>query len=439
MAGRKFRVILIEEGLGNLKDLFYYTREAIESGVSKKLFEGAKCNADHPNAMEEQIQPEGSVRKIIGHYENTALAEGDEGQAVLEADLVILDGPEFDWAVALCERALKVSDKTGKEFIGLSINASGNADTIALAEFKKNATIPKSALPKIAMAEEMGIEEIELCTELVEATSCDLVTQAGAKGRLVKLLETEKFRMAIKKVSKKVKEAKHEGEAGGAGGEQPGHADAAQDKELIKSMLKKTTGKDEHSDEEHEAMEAAHKLACEAGFEGKEAEAAAVAHMKMGAHQAKAESEAEETESESEAEESESESESESEGAAGGDEEEPASGKGAQPLKAKGKMERAIIILKAQNAKLMERFADIDASDLRTKALRESGMGGEALKALDGILRGKKTEASIADAVKTFKEAYGVGAKENPGFIVSHEKIEGQSSAGLSFADCKEE
>lgn len=438
MAGRKFRVVLIEEGLGNLRDRQYYTREALESAVP--LFEGAKCNADHQNMLEEQIQPEGSVTKIVGHYENVACVTGGDGQAILEGDLVVLDGAEYDWAASLLARALEVTEKTDKQFVGLSINASGVSNSISLAEFEKSATIPKSAIPKLMLAKEQGIEEIELCTQLTEAESCDIVTRAGARGRVKKLLETETLRMALPKTAAKTapKKTAREGDApppkkgadGGAGGEQPGHADADQDKQLIASMLKKALGDGEHGEDAHEAMKQAHEKAIKCGYEGEAAEEAAVAHMKMCHQTEQAEEGAEE------------ESEGGEEAAAGGDHEDPAADAGAQPskgTKGKGAMEREVIALKAQNAKLLERFARIDAEEARSKALRESGLSGEALKALGGVLRGKNSEASIQDAVKVFKEAYGMGAKENPGFIVGTEKTDGQAAGGLSFADCKEE
>ena len=428
-AGRKFRVVIIEEGLGNLNDAQYYTRSAVESGV--EIFEGAKANADHPNAMEEQIQPEGSVRKIVGHYENCQVVDGDDGQAILEADLCIMDGAEFDWMASLLSTALAVTDKTDKQFVGLSINASGVSNPIALAEFEKTVTIPKSAIPKLLLAKEQGVEEIQLCTQLTEADSCDIVTRAGARGRVVKLLETEKIRMALKKTA--TKKTNREagvppkgGKDGGAGGDQPGADSAGGDKEKIAGMLKKAMPDAEPSEEAMQAMQAAHEKALKCGYEGEAAEEAAVAHMKM----------SHETE-ESEGEESEAEGESESEeAAAGGDSEDPAADAGAQPSKGGKGMEAEVIALKAQNAKLMERFATLDAEAARTKALRESGLGGEALKALGGILRSKKTESAINEAVKTFKEAYGVAARESVGFIVSAEKTEGGSSGGFSAADC---
>jgi hypothetical protein len=69
--GARFRVALIQEGLGNLRDGFYYTKQALESAVP--AFEGKKAYADHPSRSEESDRPERSVRDIVGHYENLKL------------------------------------------------------------------------------------------------------------------------------------------------------------------------------------------------------------------------------------------------------------------------------------------------------------------------------------------------------------------------------
>ena len=84
--GKRFRVILIQEGMGNLRDCFYYTKDCLKA--SAPLFEGKKCFADHPNQLEEQIHPERSTKDVLGYYENCEYAE-DDGRGQIQADLVL--------------------------------------------------------------------------------------------------------------------------------------------------------------------------------------------------------------------------------------------------------------------------------------------------------------------------------------------------------------
>src|SRR5260221_8163582 len=55
----KFKVVLIQEGMGNKKDAFYYPRESLEKAIAS--FEGKKIFSDHPDSIEDQARPERSV------------------------------------------------------------------------------------------------------------------------------------------------------------------------------------------------------------------------------------------------------------------------------------------------------------------------------------------------------------------------------------------
>lgn len=283
----RFRATLIQEGLGNLRDAFYYTRECLEGAVT--LFEGKKIYADHPSATEEETRPERSVKDILGHFENVRLEEGADGQAMLTADVVTLSDEPYRWARALMRHAVQYA-KTypDKDFVGLSINATGEAEPMGVQEFVKEHKLPESAIPKLNKAIEQGVDTVKVVSALSDAISCDLVTEAGAGGKILQMLEMEKNQMSKKAVSKesdKKEEQKKEQAAPGA--EQPKHDDAAQDMELIKKMLKDYLG-DESSENEEcvKAAKEAYEAHKEMGKGAEEAMKCAGEAMKLAKHMA---------------------------------------------------------------------------------------------------------------------------------------------------------
>lgn len=179
-AGGEYPVALITEGLGNMHDAFYYTKDALQSAVA--IFEGLKSYADHPTLVEEDIRPERSTRDIIGHFEDLSIAENDQGCAELRADICVLS--DKDWVTALIERAIENAEKfPGKPFVGLSINANGQAEPTPIDDVIK--TAPPGAIPKLKEAKEQGIETVRVVTKFDSAVSCDLVTEAGAGGKFL--------------------------------------------------------------------------------------------------------------------------------------------------------------------------------------------------------------------------------------------------------------
>lgn len=187
----RFKVALIREGLGNLSDTFYYTRQSLESLVP--LMEGAKIFANHPRKSEEEDIPERDVRDIIGHYESVHIEEDDDGAAQLVADLCIMPDEPYRWARALLTHAIEFAEKfPDKDFVGLSINAGGYGQPVLLSDFIKESNLPKSAIPKIQKAMDEGIESIKVVREFSEAISTDLVTRAGAGGKVLQMIEQEK-------------------------------------------------------------------------------------------------------------------------------------------------------------------------------------------------------------------------------------------------------
>lgn len=188
----KFKVALIAEGLGNLRDCYYYTRQCLETAVATAAFEGKKCFADHPSMSEEQDRPERSVRDILGHFENVHIEEGADGSARLIADLIIPHTAPFEWARTLVASAINFAKKyPDRELVGLSINASGDAKSVGIDEFMQSASLPEGAKPKILKAKEVGATQIRVVSEIKDAVSVDLVTEPGARGKILEFIESE--------------------------------------------------------------------------------------------------------------------------------------------------------------------------------------------------------------------------------------------------------
>ena len=183
-----FRVVLLEEGLGNLHDAYYYTREALESAVS--VFNGLKIFADHPSLEEEEIRPERSTRDILGHYENVSVEDGDAGRAWLCGDLNLLPSDDCGWARGLMVRAIENAKKfPDTPFIGLSINAGGAATKTPIDDVIASA--PDGAKEKLTQAKDQGIDTVKVVQQITRGTSCDLVTEAGAGGKILNIIGDE--------------------------------------------------------------------------------------------------------------------------------------------------------------------------------------------------------------------------------------------------------
>lgn len=183
-----FDVILIEEGLGNLGDRFYYSKEALKSAAP--LFEGKKIFADHPSRSEDDDRPERSVRDVIGHFENVTYLEAN-GRGQLKAKAHVLSSKAFDWARELMHQAVAYAGKyPDKNFIGLSINAGGDSEVLPIDRIYESTSVPAEARIKIEKAKSEGIDTIRLVTKIDHAVSCDLVTEPGAGGRVTSVLTT---------------------------------------------------------------------------------------------------------------------------------------------------------------------------------------------------------------------------------------------------------
>lgn len=469
------RVVLIEEGLGNLGDGYFYTREALQSAADQGIFEGKKMYADHPSKMEEAILPERSTRDIVGHYEDVQFESTEDGSGMLTANLMLLLGEPFVWVHTLVERAVDYAKKyTDKQFIGLSINASGNAEPMDSQDFLSQFQISDSAKIKVEDAINQGLNEIKVVREIQDAVSVDLVTEAGAKGKILELLEANKMartkeqkikeaaalkQSAAKKLkeaeaavksakgdAKKLKEAEEakkeaekeckeaeEAEAkakeaddgdGGDGGDD--HDDEDADKALIMQMLKKQglIGDDDSEEECKEAMEAGgHYMAAfkQAGHEPKEAAARAAEAMKCAAavHAAM--------------------NPPPNKGAGGDGDNDQDDNDGAD-TKSKNKEAKAMIELRAEVARLRESVRENQMDKYLDKKLNDTKLPMRVTALIRESVEGAKTEKEIDKGIATFMKIYKSDREE--GFVTALEKQplrESDNKSAVSFDDCIDE
>ena len=436
----KYEVVIIEEGLGNLNDLSYYTRQAIEAAANDKIFEGAQAYADHPSKDEEVLRPERSVRDLIGFYSDTKVATNpDTGGAMLVATLSTNPGVSYDWSRSLLETSIDNSGRFDQQLIGISINAGGGYVKKSIDEVLADDTLPVSVKPKILKAKSEGATEVDWCVELSDVVSADLVTRAGARGRALKrLIESERNRMPPKKVKeneakmKEKKEAKMKEDASAPADNDGDHADADQDKELIASMLKKYVGGDDHSEEAHEAMHEMHEAAKEMGLEGEAAQDCAGYSMKMAKHAAeKKEAEAKEA---ADAAPGDEDDQGEDEGDGADDSQSPPPAAGKMPPK---KMESEIMRLSGLVSGLSKKVRENEVNEFLNKTIRESGFEGKIAKKFKEAIGSVSSEKEISSKAKIFKEALAL-AQGGPIYI-NPEKTNFNSETSVSFADCVKE
>jgi len=141
----RYRARIIEAGQGSSA---YYPAQVLEDYAS--VFRpGTQVYFDHPSMTEEYDRPERSVRDLVGKL--VTEAEYDAAAEALEADVEF-----YAWAAPVIEEM--------KDDIGLSIRAFGTA--------------------------EEGEHPTPTLTSFVEVASVDVVTRAGAGGKLLEMLES---------------------------------------------------------------------------------------------------------------------------------------------------------------------------------------------------------------------------------------------------------
>lgn len=435
---RKFSVVLIKEGLGNFKNRFFYTKNALQAAAASKLFEGTQSFADHPSQLEEEIRPERSTRDILGYYENVQYKENN-GQGFLGADLVVADNISLDWAISLLTNSLEYSKKFKEaDLVGLSINASGAASSVDIDEFIKSEKFSDSVLEKLMEAKAQGITEINVVDELKESQSVDLVTKAGAGGRILKMLEQDR-RNSMKVKESEAMEKKKETEDGkpaqadgGGDAATPDHADAGQDKALFAQMIKQYLGKDDASPEEMEAAQHTHEACKEMGMEGQEAYEAAGNHLKM----AMAVGKKMQSKQDEAAKQAEAEGAKEKEGDEA-NKEGQAVPTSPTSVPAKKESDTKVIELTAENARLRESNRKFETEKYLEKKMAECGKSNLVTKKFREALGTPKSKEHIDETFKIFMKAYEAKAEE-----VSCEPMDGflieKQTYRESFAETKD-
>ncbi len=176
------RVVIIRSGPGNAGDRHYYSPECLEDAVERKVFEGAQNYVDHPSKIEDQIIPERMVEKLGGWFCDVALAQCENEQGItvpcIEATFVIEPGNEL--VLGKLRAAQQYAAQfDGRPYIGFSINAAGVGSP--------------------ATIDGQDYNRVDRITEVI---SVDLVTRAGAGGKLLQLKESNRMKKAARSAAK---------------------------------------------------------------------------------------------------------------------------------------------------------------------------------------------------------------------------------------------
>ncbi len=193
--GRVFRgVTIIRAGLGNRRDMNFYPEGALKEAVNERKFEGLKAYADHPTSVDEQIQPERTVRDFVGLYSNTRYKEGTAGKpGRVVGDLRIFRAHR--WLSDVVDELVEIGQA---DKIGISINGNGRTERQRVRE----------------AGEEL---EANVVSKFLALRSADVVTEAGAGGGFQQILESargasKENTMGRKQILKALREAAEAGD-----------------------------------------------------------------------------------------------------------------------------------------------------------------------------------------------------------------------------------
>jgi hypothetical protein len=176
-------VTIIKAGLGNQRDRNYYPVETLERAVRDGRFSGLKAYADHPDSVSEEIQPERTVRDMVGIYKNPRFVkEGREGRVT--ADLHLF-------------RSAKWLSDTVDDLVTL-----GQADKIGLSINGRGKTVEK----QLQLEEAADPLDVNWVEDFLVLRSADVVTEAGAGGGFTQLLESARGHGRTKETAMKLTE-----------------------------------------------------------------------------------------------------------------------------------------------------------------------------------------------------------------------------------------
>jgi len=171
-ADQTARVVIITEGLGNLRDRNYYAKTAVQSCAD--VFNGKQFYIDHPSKVDEENRPERSVRDLAGYFSDTQVGsipdqESGENLAACFATLNFAESEPGRLAYAQVKTALKYQKKFPNEkdvFCGISINGGG-----------------------VSHPDKISGMPVNMVTEIKEAFSADIVTKPARGGKFIAMMQ----------------------------------------------------------------------------------------------------------------------------------------------------------------------------------------------------------------------------------------------------------
>lgn len=149
---KKVVVVLIEAGV-NYNKKRYYPKKTIQEAAP--LFAGLKMYLDHPTEQEESQKPERSIREWLSTIEESWYEDG------MALGRVHIHSP---WLLE------NMADDVFRREIGTSINASG----------------------RMHIGEIDG-QQMQIMDSILDPRSVDWVTEAGARGRVLQLQESQRI------------------------------------------------------------------------------------------------------------------------------------------------------------------------------------------------------------------------------------------------------
>ena len=182
---RRLKICLVDEGLGNHRNMNYYGKPAIASAA--KVYEGKPSFTNHPAVDEEENLPERDVMKQYGFYEGLHVEQlkNKHGKMVdacvgfLNFEDSALGRQMYCKGLAALEYQKRFPE-SGDQYIGWSILGGGRGEDREL-DPAEDATGTMEGFTEPV--------EVNYVMEFLEAESCDAVTRAGRGGRVLAVAE----------------------------------------------------------------------------------------------------------------------------------------------------------------------------------------------------------------------------------------------------------
>lgn len=170
-----YKVVLITEGLGNLRNKNYYGPEAVDSAA--EVYEGKRCYINHQDEDEAESLPERDIRDLAGYYKNLKV-EIIEGKKACLGELHCDLSESGRFLAEKIQSALQYQKdfpKRTQEYCGFSVNGDGSAEP-------RDLDVPGFG--------EVSVNYVTSFTE--ESESCDLVTTPARGGKAISVIKESK-------------------------------------------------------------------------------------------------------------------------------------------------------------------------------------------------------------------------------------------------------